>query len=512
MMDCTDPAEAKALNLEAEALAVELGDRERLLRTHGRLFFIHLSYGELSLADARVKAYEALAQELAAPWLEFRSRFCRALRATIHGRFAEAVALLVEALSLGNAAGDPIAVGLYRSCREGLHRASERHDELLGPESMARSERGGYRFVPVWQAMHAGLAHARREEAEQARLYLGLIPEAFPQNFFTYFYLSEMAAIAGTDAEVTELLRVMGPLPDEYLALGWSYVGWEGPKPRFIALLLGRLRRYEEASTAFEDALARLGKLDALPYLSRTEYEFGRMLLERGGPERTERAGVLLTSARERAVSLGMSGLIGLIDRRLAPRAPSVPAPAAPSAASPVTLRLEGEYFAVSFRSETLRLKDSLGLRYVARLLETPGREIHVLELVRERSGGSDAGELLDQGDAGELLDEAARKAYRQRLEDLEDTVAEAESFGDATRAERARQEIEVLARELGRAVGLGGRVRKAGAAGERARSAVQRRIRNAIERIGTHSPALASFLTRTIRTGNYCAFMPLAE
>jgi tetratricopeptide (TPR) repeat protein len=318
--------------------------------------------------------------------------------------------------------------------------------------------------------MHAGLAHARREEAEQARLYLGLIPEAFPQNFFTYFYLSEMAAIAGTDAEVTELLRVMGPLPDEYLALGWSYVGWEGPKPRFIALLLGRLRRYEEASTAFEDALARLGKLDALPYLSRTEYEFGRMLLERGGPEGTERAGVLLTSARERAVSLGMSGLIGLIDRRLAPRAPSVPAPAAPSAASPVTLRLEGEYFAVSFRSETLRLKDSLGLRYVARLLETPGREIHVLELVRERSGGSDAGELLDQGDAGELLDEAARKAYRQRLEDLEDTVAEAESFGDATRAERARQEIEVHARELGRAVGLGGRVRKAGAAGERAR------------------------------------------
>jgi tetratricopeptide (TPR) repeat protein len=513
MMDCTDPAEAKALNLEAEALAVELGDRERLLRTHGRLFFIHLSYGELALADARIQAYEALAKELAAPWLEFRSRFCRALRATIHGRFAEAQALLDEALALGNTAGDPVAVGLYRSCREGLLRASERHDELLGPDSMARSERSGYRFMPVWQAIHAGLAHARREEAEQARVYLGVVPDAFPQNFFTYFYLSEMAAASGTDEEVGELLRVMERVPDEYLALGWSYVGWEGPKSRFIALLLGRLRRYDEASAAFEDAIAKLGKLDALPYLARTEYELGRMLLERGRPEDAERARRLFASARERATSLGMPGLLALLDRRSAARTPSAPAPALGAhSTSPVTLRLEGEYFAVSFRSETLRLKDNLGLRYMARLIETPGREIHVLDLVRERSGGSNAGELLDQGDAGELLDETARKAYRKRLEDLEDTVAEAESFGDATRAEQARHEIDLLARELGRAVGIGGRVRKAGAAGERARSAVQRRVRHAIERIGTYSPALAAFLERSIRTGNYCAFLPKAE
>jgi hypothetical protein len=210
-----------------------------------------------------------------------------------------------------------------------------------------------------------------------------------------------------------------------------------------------------------------------------------------------------------------MPGLVTLIDRRSMPSAAKIQpaAPPAPGpAASPVTMTLEGEYFAVRFRAETLRLKDSLGLRYLAKLLDTPGREIHVLELVRERAGASDAGELLDRGDAGELLDEQARKTYRKRLEDLEDTVAEAESFGDAARAEKARREIEVLARELGRAVGLGGRARKAGAAGERARSAVQRRIRHAVERIATHSPALASFLERSIRTGNYCAFVPIAE
>jgi tetratricopeptide (TPR) repeat protein len=530
MMDCTDPAEAKALNLQAEALALELGDRECLLRTHGRLFFIHLSFGELDLADARLQAYEELAKELAAPWLGFRSLYCRALRATIHGRFAEAQAYLDEALSLGSTMQDAIALGLYRSCREGLMRASERHDELLGPDSMARSERGGYRFMPVWQAIHAGLAHARREEAEQVRVYFGLVPDAFPQNFFTYFYLAEMAALAGTDAEVEKLLALMESTQDEYLALGWSYVGWEGPKARFLALLFGRLRRFEEASAAFEEALAKLRRLEALPYLARTEYEYARMLLERGSTDDVERARTLLASARERAISLGMPGLIRLIERRgagtpgLVPplereetlpleNAP-VPGPV-PSAVEPesgLTLALEGEYFALRFRSETLRMKDSLGLRYLARLVETPGREFHVLELVRERSGASDAGELLDRGDAGELLDEAARKAYRKRLEELEDAVAEAESFGDASRADRARTEIEMLASELGRAVGLGGRARKAGAAGERARSAVQRRIRHAIDRIATKSPALASFLERSIRTGNYCSFVPVAD
>ncbi len=522
MMDCTDPAEAKALNLETEELSRELGDRERLLRTHGRLFFIHLSDGELERADARVEAYEALARELAAPWLGFRSRFFRALRAIIHGRFAEAQAFLDEALSLGSAAGDPIAPGLYRSCREGMLRASERHDELLDPESMARSERGGYRFMPVWQAIHAGLAHARREEADQARVYLGLIPDAFPQNFFTYFFLTEMMAVAGTEQETERMLSIVEKLPDEYLSLGWSYVGWEGPKARFVALLLARLRRFEEASVAFEDAIARLRKLDALPYLARTEYEYGRMLAERGAAGDLERALGLFASARTRAESLGMSGLLRLITRRFqtldagatAPGAArtSVRPPAEETAASPVTLLLEGEFFSVSFGAETFRMKDSLGLRYMARLIETPGREIHVLDLVRERSGASDAGELLDQGDAGEILDETARKSYRKRLEDLEDSVAEAESFGDQARAERARSEIELLAKELGRAVGLGGRVRKAGAAGERARSAVQRRIRHAIERIGGHSAALASFLERSIRTGNYCSFVPVRD
>jgi tetratricopeptide (TPR) repeat protein len=520
LMDCAAPAEVRSLNLEAEALARELGDRECLLRTQGRLFFSHLAYGEFDLADARIDAYEALARELAAPWIGYRSLCFRALRATIHGRFAEAERLLGEALKQGEAAGDPLASSLHVRGLEALHRASERHDALLGPDSLARRERTEYRFASLWQSFHAGLAHARREEPERAVFNYQLLPSAFPANLFSYFFMLEIVAIGGKKEQAEDLLQRVSACPDEYLALGWTYVSWEGPRSRFLALLLGRLERYDEAGVAFEDALEKLSQLEAWPYHARTQYEYARLLLERGTPQDLERARSLLGSARERALSLGMPGLITHIERRMSQLSGTLSSP--PAATVPVTLTgnpagpplvlvREGEYFTVTHRDQIFRLKDSLGLRYIARLLETPGQELHVLDLVHERAAaGTDA--AVDRGDAGELLDATARERYERRLADLEEALAEAEAFGDLGRAERAREELDFLARELGRAVGLGGQARRAGAAAERARSAVQRRIRHAIERLGAHSPPLADFLNRSVRTGNYCTFIPVPD
>ncbi len=219
-----------------------------------------------------------------------------------------------------------------------------------------------------------------------------------------------------------------------------------------------------------------------------------------------------------------MPGLVKFADTRLAKLgsndshdAPNAAAPApgattsGPASAAPeppFSFALEGEYWTVRCAETTFRLKDSLGLQYLVRLFADPGREIHVLDLVGERAGAG-ANEAVDTGDAGELLDDEARRSYKDRLEDLRETLAEAESFGDGARAARARAEMEMLAAELGRAVGLGGRVRRAGGAAERARSAVQRRIKNALERIGEHAPALAGYLGRTVKTGNACVFRP---
>ena len=48
-----------------------------------------------------------------------------------------------------------------------------------------------------------------------------------------------------------------------------------------------------------------------------------------------------------------------------------------------------------------------------------------------------------------------------------------------------------------------------AGAAVERARVNVQRRVKDAIRRIGEQSPGLAEYLTWTVRTGTFCSYRP---
>ena len=163
--------------------------------------------------------------------------------------------------------------------------------------------------------------------------------------------------------------------------------------------------------------------------------------------------------------------------------------------------RREGEYRVILYESDVFRLKETLGLAYLAKLLASPGREIHVLDLV-----GSDASLASD---AGPVLDVEARHTYRERIEELAAELTDAEHANDPERAARQREELELLRRELSRGEGLGGRHRASGSTSERARQAATKALRSALARIATHSPALSRHLASTVRTGTYCRYDP---
>jgi tetratricopeptide (TPR) repeat protein len=177
----------------------------------------------------------------------------------------------------------------------------------------------------------------------------------------------------------------------------------------------------------------------------------------------------------------------------------------------------EGDYWSIAFDRRTTRLRDAKGLRYLARLLTQPGREIHALDLVieDERAASPHDGELDREAplalsrDAGEVLDRRAKEAYRRRLAEIESDLEEARQCGDAYRTEQAMAERRFLARELARAVGLGGRDRRVGSNAERARASVTLAIRRAMGRIRAAHPALGAHLDRTIRTGTFCVYLP---
>lgn len=81
--------------------------------------------------------------------------------------------------------------------------------------------------------------------------------------------------------------------------------------------------------------------------------------------------------------------------------------------------------------------------------------------------------------------------------------------MGDIKREAQADTERDFLIRELSRAIGLGGRNRRAGSASERARVSVTRAVRSAMTRIREHNPQLGEHLDRSIRTGTYCTYLP---
>ena len=165
----------------------------------------------------------------------------------------------------------------------------------------------------------------------------------------------------------------------------------------------------------------------------------------------------------------------------------------------------EGETWAIAYEGAAFRLRDTKGLQYIAALLRDPGRERHALDLAGA-NGASAPGAI---GDAGPALDAEAKAQYRARLAELAEERSDAERNNDPERAARADDERQALVDQLAGALGLGGRDRKAASDAERARVNVTRAIKAVLDRIAEHSPALGEHFAATIRTGQFCVYVP---
>jgi tetratricopeptide (TPR) repeat protein len=190
--------------------------------------------------------------------------------------------------------------------------------------------------------------------------------------------------------------------------------------------------------------------------------------------------------------------------------------------------RKAGWYWGVGLGGNEVRLKDARGLGYISYLLHHPDAEFHVLDLyggiaipyAEDKKSMHDlprADEDLDKagihiaglGDAGEMLDQQAKEAYRRRLSELHEELEDAKQLGKVERAEQVETEIDALTRELSRAVGLGGRSRRAASASERARQSITKAIKSALGRIAQSDATFGDLLSRCIKTGTFCSYRP---
>lgn len=490
MMDLGDPDERAALNREHVRLAEELGQPAEALRGSMRLTFDCYEIGDIAGAADAIEACRRVAEVLDDPQPRWRVSALSAMRASAEGRFAESERHEEQARALARRARDPNAERSLAFLRAGrLRLRGETDEELAVLHDLIAIAEGDQLLAWIARAVRAA-ALARAGRGAEARAELGRLDLERLLGIGDLSILEPLVdcAIGLPDAALGDRLRARLE-PARTRIASWGMLGLTVGAP--VAQLLARLAaaRGDHASawTLFAEARERAAGLP--PHLAwNAAYEAAARA----------RAGMDQDAARcaEAATELGEALGVRAIRAQLAALAARAPAPS-PSPA--LRMRREGGVWVIEHGGVTVHVKESKGMHMLARLVEDPGRELHVLEL----AGGADG------GDAGELIDARARDAYRARVRALREEIEEASAWNDAGRRERAEGELAAIEAELARALGLGGRARRAGAAVERARVNVQRRLRSAIERVAEASPALGKHLSRSVRTGTYCAYEP---
>jgi hypothetical protein len=502
LMDLADPAERVILNREHAALASALGDRGEAMRGYLRLVFDTFELGEIAAAHTAISTLERLGREIG--HYRWRAVALGATRALWDGRLGDAERLAAEARQLGEQCGDPNVQAAAVFQRVRLCRLAGRDAEVCAVASDLRALFRGTEVIQELLDVVSGthlIAAGRRDEGLS---WISADALATALDIGDRSALDGLAELAQATADRTlagQLHARMIDEPDHFLSTGVIGMTWDMPMRRPLALVAATLGRLDEAVAHLERGIALARAAGGAAAAAWMGEELAGFLARRDGAGDRERAAGLDREVAAAASAMGLAGIAARVARRQ-DAGPPIAVAVAQVGAPRFSIRRDGEVWILDHAGASFRLRDSRGLQLLARLVEAPGREVHVLDLTAE-------GGLVDVGDAGEDLDASARDAYRERIAALEAARAEAEAWNDRVRAEAAQRELDALAAELARAFGLGGRGRRTGAAAERARINVQRRIRDAIRRIAAHDDPLARHLERSVRTGVFCAYDP---
>ena len=355
------------------------------------------------------------------------------------------------------------------------------------------------------------------QEAEQLQLEGLTIARAAP-NFPRVILAAQELCLIYYDMDRREDAARMLHECQSILARGEDWRGSEGTVLRARAVVSAMHRRFLNADAEFERAIDihrryQNGFIEADAFLY-----WGRALIAAGDRKRAnEKLERSIEVYRRMGAGQPFIDRVELFRARLG--VPAIaPMELVSHASTECSFAREGAIWTISHRHRTFRIKDMKGLRYIAHLLEHPGEEFHVLDLVTAIDGAANAtasspSEDLrianDLGDAGEILDRRSKSEYRNRRDELRADLNDAEVANDRGRTQRIRAELEMLDEQLASAMGLGGRDRKTGDHSERARDRIRKSIHKSLESIRENDPSLGHYLTTCIRTGYLCSYQP---
>lgn len=299
----------------------------------------------------------------------------------------------------------------------------------------------------------------------------------------------EAAHLLGDVEAAEEAYRVLAPYADLPIMASLA-VACFGSAHRPLGLAAWTAGDLELAIHHLERAVtAELG-LGNQPCHALDRATLADVLDERGRPGDAGRAAELRRGAVEDAERFGMTARAAEWRLRLGPER-----------CGGVTVRRDGQVWRVALGNRSVLVPHSVGMDYLACLIDNAGTEISAVDLVSRHTvrGRTPA----DQP----LLDDTAKAHYRRQIEALQQEADDAEGCADLERASRARAELDCFVEQLAEATGFAGRGRAFTDEAERARISVQKAIKRALAAIGESDPELGDHLRRQVTTGARCTY-----
>jgi tetratricopeptide (TPR) repeat protein len=411
------------------------------------------------------------------------------------GRFEQAEAAAAACFELGGQVGDADALAYHGAHLVAIRSFQGREAELAGlaadiAASPTLIEEGAraFAFTAALLSLRAGRPEAARGILDRlAQEGLASLP-ASSSWLGTLLVVVELAFALGdariAQAAYDELL----PYADLPIMASLACVCF-GSAQRVLGLAALTVRRLDLALEHFAAAVKANERLGHRPAAIQARAELGLAHLRRAQAGDASRGQALLQEAIAAARTAGMDGLVarwrGTQEDTMAARARAVIQPAE-------ARRAENGRWRVLVDGEAASVPDWVGMRYLARLLSMPGRAISALALATD--GAADP----HGGRAEAVIDRKALAALRARIREIEQ---------QPTGSPREQEELAALKLQLGRTLGLGGRIRSFADAPERARTAVRKAIKRVLDEISASNPAVSRHLVPRIVTGSVCCY-----
>jgi DNA-binding NarL/FixJ family response regulator len=297
--------------LEAERLAAEIGDRERMLEAASWRLFDLMELGDLSARAREFEAYTRLADEVRQPFYQYIGVSSRAMMALFEGRLAESERLAREALELGGRMPGLDAEGVYGIQMFSVRREQGRLAELAPVVAhFVQRTAAAAKWRPGLALVYSELGLAAEARAE----FETIAAEGFERvpkdaRWVTCMtYLAEVCAFLGDAERAAVLYAELAPFEGRNL-IAPPNVACFGAASRHLGLLAATMKRWPDAERHFEAALAMNARQSGRPWLAHTQHQYAAMLLARNAAGDRERAITLLDEAVAAAREIGMAVL-----------------------------------------------------------------------------------------------------------------------------------------------------------------------------------------------------------